>query len=185
MKSFIFLVGTTKGGVQYPHELIRYWPLIYVLCISSHFWPFAKANLVLEIFNKNLGFGQTPPPLVGPNAQLFPKKHFDGPPNSVSSIEKAKPKWKYPQKLKKIRIIQNNVFSAIELWIKVDKALTNPNEKAPKNPSENKIDPNRCCSVIVLCAYTDSNRPRTHQTAYNLHIHSFMMMKRAKGVHCL
>ena len=36
--------------------------------------------MVLENFNKNLGFGQTPPPLVGPNAQLFPKKNFDGPP---------------------------------------------------------------------------------------------------------
>ena len=67
-------------GVQDPHELIRYCSPIYVLCVSSHFWPFTKANLVLENFNKNLGFGQTPPPLVGPNAQLFPKMHFEGPP---------------------------------------------------------------------------------------------------------
>ena len=67
-------------GLQDPHELIRYWSPIYVLCVSSHFWPFTKANLVLENFNKNLGFGQTPPPLVGPNAQLFPKMHFEGPP---------------------------------------------------------------------------------------------------------
>ena len=36
-------------------------------------------DLILEIFNKNLGFGQTPPPLVGQNAQLFPKTDFDGP----------------------------------------------------------------------------------------------------------
>ena len=43
-EKFHFLVGTTKGGVQYPHELIRYWPPIYVLCVSSHFWPFTKAN---------------------------------------------------------------------------------------------------------------------------------------------
>ena len=67
-------------GVQDPRELIRYCSPIYILCVSSHFWPFTKANLVLENFNKNLGFGQTPPPLVGPNAQLFPKMDFDGPP---------------------------------------------------------------------------------------------------------
>ena len=39
-------------GVQYPHELIRYWPPIYVLCVSSHFWPFTKANLIWVNFNK-------------------------------------------------------------------------------------------------------------------------------------
>ena len=77
---FIFLVGTTNWGVQEPHKLIRYCSPIYALCVSSHYWPFIKANLVLENFNKNLGFGQTPPPLVGPNAQLFPKMHFEGPP---------------------------------------------------------------------------------------------------------
>ena len=38
MKNFIFWVGTTIGGVQYPHELIRYCPPIYVLCVSSHLW---------------------------------------------------------------------------------------------------------------------------------------------------
>ena len=67
-------------GVQEPHELIRYCSPIYVLCVSSHFLPFTKANLVLENFNKNLGFGQTPPPLVGPKAQVFPKNYFDGTP---------------------------------------------------------------------------------------------------------
>ena len=36
--------------------------------------------MVLENFNKNLGFGQTPP-LVGPKAQVFPKINFDGTPN--------------------------------------------------------------------------------------------------------
>ena len=69
-----------KLGLQDPHKLIRYWSPIYVLCVSSHFWPFTKANLVLENFNKNLGFGQTPPPLVGPKAQVFPKKNSDGTP---------------------------------------------------------------------------------------------------------
>ena len=39
--------------------------------ISSHL---PRQNLVLENFNKNLGFGQTPPPpLVEPNDQVFPK----------------------------------------------------------------------------------------------------------------
>ena len=70
-------------GVQDPHELKRYCSPIYVLCVSSHFWPFTKANLILENFNKNLGFGQTPPPLVGPNAQLFPKMDFEGPPKFI------------------------------------------------------------------------------------------------------
>ena len=86
----------------------------------------------------------------------------------------------YPQKIKVKKSNSKQCCSAIVLCIKADKALTNPNEKAPKSPSGNKIDPNRCCSVIVLCAYTDSNRPKTHQTAYNLHIHSFMMMRRAE-----
>ena len=152
MKSLIFLVGTTKGGVQYPHELIIYWPPIYVLrhpntglrdeakttellgppralprphmspmwacakpnrspaygirdhsplsiamswwinlcttellgfpidgstvfvtlCVSSHFWPFTKANLVLVNFDKKLGLGETPAPLVGTKSQLNP-----------------------------------------------------------------------------------------------------------------
>ena len=58
---------------------MRYCSPIYVLCVSSHFWPFTKANLILENFNKNLGFGQTPP-LVGPKAQVFPKNNFDGTP---------------------------------------------------------------------------------------------------------
>ena len=82
-KQFMFIfhfrvVGTTNWGVQDPHELIRYCSPIYVLCVSSHFWPFTMANLILENFNQNLGFSQTPPPLVGPNAQLFPKNEFDG-----------------------------------------------------------------------------------------------------------
>ena len=88
MTNFRLLVGTTNWGAQDPHELIyltRYCSPVYVLCDSSHFCPFIKANLVLEKFNKNLGFGQTldpPSPLVGPNAQLFPKDKFDGTPYS-------------------------------------------------------------------------------------------------------
>ena len=39
--------------------------------------------MVLENFNKNLGFGQTPPPLVGPKAQVFPKNYFDGTPQAL------------------------------------------------------------------------------------------------------
>ena len=74
-------------GVQEPHELIRYCSPIYVLCVSSHFLPFTKANLVLENFNKNLGFGQTPSPLVGPKAQVFQKNIFDGTPNCAEDQE--------------------------------------------------------------------------------------------------
>ena len=78
MKSFIFLVGTTIWGVQNPHELIRYCSPIYVMCVSSHFWSFTKANLVLESFNKNLGFGQTPPPCWA-KCPTFSEKPFWGP----------------------------------------------------------------------------------------------------------
>ena len=80
MKNRFFLVGTTNWGVQDPHELIRYCSPIFVLCFSSHFWPFTKANLVLENLNKNLGFGQTPP-LLGQMPNFFQKINFDGPPN--------------------------------------------------------------------------------------------------------
>ena len=53
---------------------MRYCSPIYVLCVSSHFLPFTKTNLVLENFNKNLGFGQTlPPPLLGPKPKFFRK----------------------------------------------------------------------------------------------------------------
>ena len=41
MKSFFFLVGTTKGGVQYPHELIRY------LCTMC-FITFMDSSLALR-----------------------------------------------------------------------------------------------------------------------------------------
>ena len=61
MKNFISLVGTIGElgiGVQDPHELIKYCSPIYDLCVSSHFWPFTKANLILENFNKNLCTGQ-------------------------------------------------------------------------------------------------------------------------------
>ena len=59
-------------------DKIRYFSPIYVLCVLSHFWPFIKANLSLENFNKNLGFGQ-PPPLVGPNAKNFRKWNLQAP----------------------------------------------------------------------------------------------------------
>ena len=71
MKKFHFLVGTTTWGVQDPHELIRYCSPTHILCVLSHFWPFTKANLVLENFNKNLGFGQTPRPLLGQMPNFF------------------------------------------------------------------------------------------------------------------
>ena len=58
--------------------LIRYWFPIYVLCVSSHFWPFTKANLVLENSNKNLGFGQTPPPPCWSKFPTFSKNQIWG-----------------------------------------------------------------------------------------------------------
>ena len=58
------------------HEVIRYCSLIYVLCVSSDFLTFTKANLVLENFNKNLGFGQTPAPPCWAKSPSFSEKLF-------------------------------------------------------------------------------------------------------------
>ena len=76
----MFLVGTTNVGIQNPHELIKYCPphLCFVCFITLP--DSYKANLILKNFNKKLGFGQTPPPLVGPNSQLLPKTKCEGSP---------------------------------------------------------------------------------------------------------
>ena len=70
MKNLIFVVGTTTWGVQDPHELIRYCSPIYFLCVSSHFWPFTKANLVLEISTKTWASVN---PLLGQMPNFFQK----------------------------------------------------------------------------------------------------------------
>ena len=41
-------------GGQYHHELI-YCPPSYVLCVSSHSWPFTIVKFVLEKVDKNSG----------------------------------------------------------------------------------------------------------------------------------
>ena len=66
-------------GGQYHHELMKYCPPSYVLCVSSHFWPFIIVKVVLEKLDKNLGSAD-PPPSVGPNSQIFPKIRFEGSP---------------------------------------------------------------------------------------------------------
>ena len=80
--SYHFFGRDNEGGVQYPHELIRYCLLMYdnylMQCVFHQSY---KANLILDNFNKNLGFGQTPPTPVGPNSQLWPKIKFEGSPN--------------------------------------------------------------------------------------------------------
>ena len=63
---------------------MKYCPPSYVLCVSSHFWPFIIVKVVLEKLDKNLGSAD-PPPSVGPNSQIFPKIRFEGFPN-VNSI---------------------------------------------------------------------------------------------------
>ena len=66
---------------------MRYCSPIYVLCVSSHFQPFTKANLVLENFNKNLGFGQTPlPPFLGQKPKFFRKTILTAPLIIISSL---------------------------------------------------------------------------------------------------
>ena len=68
-------------GGQYHHELMKYCPPSYVLCVSSHFWPFNIVKFVLEKLDKNLGSAD-PPPSVGPKSQIFPKIRFEGFPYS-------------------------------------------------------------------------------------------------------
>ena len=46
---------------QYHHELMKYCPPSYVLCVSSHFWPFIIVKVVLEKLDKNLGSADPPP----------------------------------------------------------------------------------------------------------------------------
>ena len=59
-------------GGQYHHELIRYCPPSYVLCVSSDFWPFTIVKFVLEKLDKNLGL-EDPPPQLGQNPKNFEK----------------------------------------------------------------------------------------------------------------
>ena len=60
-------------GGQYHHELIKYCPPSYVLCVSSHFWPFTKVKFVLEKLDKNLGFADPRPPQLGQIPKFFQK----------------------------------------------------------------------------------------------------------------
>ena len=65
MKYLIFLVGTTDWGVYYPHELIRYCPPIYEVCVSSHLITDSyKANLILDNFDQKNWESVRPPPLL-------------------------------------------------------------------------------------------------------------------------
>ena len=41
---------------------MRYHPPIYVLCVSSHFWPFTKVNFVLTNLQKSWDSVRPPPP---------------------------------------------------------------------------------------------------------------------------
>ena len=52
MKNFIFFVWDDEWGGPIPSWIDKLLTPIYVLCVSSHFWPFTKANLVLEKFIK-------------------------------------------------------------------------------------------------------------------------------------
>ena len=54
---------------------MRYHLPIYVLCVSSHFWPFSKVNFVFANFKKSWS-SVRPPPLVGPKDQVCQRKNF-------------------------------------------------------------------------------------------------------------
>ena len=70
--SSFFWLAWPMGG-QYHHELIKYCPPSYVLCVSSHFWPFTKVKFVLEKLDKNLGFADPRPPQLGQIPKFFQK----------------------------------------------------------------------------------------------------------------
>ena len=59
-KNHSFWLGWRIGG-QSHHELIKYCSPSYVLCVSSHFWPFTIVKFVLEKLDKNLGLADPPP----------------------------------------------------------------------------------------------------------------------------
>ena len=58
---------------------MRYQPPIYVLCVSSHFWPFTKVNFVLTILQKSWDSVRPPPPWLGQNPK-FVKGNISGAP---------------------------------------------------------------------------------------------------------
>ena len=70
-------------GGQYHHELMKYCPPSYVLCVSSHFWPFNIVKFVLEKLDKNLGSAD-PPPLSWAKIPNFSK-------NSIWRLPLLKP----------------------------------------------------------------------------------------------
>ena len=82
MKNFIFWVGTTIGGVQYPHELIRYCPPIYVLCVSSHLWTVPRQIKFWPILIKSWDWAR-PPPLCLDKIPSLPEIFFRTAPLSV------------------------------------------------------------------------------------------------------
>ena len=69
----VFRLGLGYIWVYWAHELMRYHPPIYVLRVSSHFWPFTKVNFVLTILQKSWD-SVRPPPLVGTKSQVCQKK---------------------------------------------------------------------------------------------------------------
>ena len=58
---------------------MKYCPPSYVLCVSSHFWPFTKVKFVLEKLDKNLGFADPRPPQLGQIPKFFQKFDLKAP----------------------------------------------------------------------------------------------------------
>ena len=78
-------------GGQYHHELMKYCPPSYVLCVSSHFWPFNIVKFVLEKLDKNLGSAD-PPPQLGRNPKFFQKLDLKAPLIRQCHVTKSKTK---------------------------------------------------------------------------------------------
>ena len=57
-------------------------PPIYVLCVSSHFWPFTKVNFVLTILQKSWD-SVRPPPWLGQNPKFVKGNKLGAPLTSL------------------------------------------------------------------------------------------------------
>ena len=122
-------------GGQYHHELMKYCPPSYVLCVSSHFWPFNIVKFVLEKLDKNLGSAD-PPPSVGPKSQIFPKIRFEGfPKSSMMSPSACLPSPKTPTRCSAVvRVLlqlSGNSNDKSSMWGK--KSLESKNGEILKN----------------------------------------------------
>ena len=79
-------------GVQQPHELrLRYYLPIYVLCVSSHLWPFTKVNFgFCQFYKKSWDSVRPPSPWLGQNPKFVKGNFFGAPLNGYVHHKQCK-----------------------------------------------------------------------------------------------